>query len=321
MKYRLAVALVLVAAFSATTAAAQQNRRRLAPGVLTTIPSSPLTEETFSGPNPIVELVSLQSLDWSPNFAAKSDTLWEQSKKVILRRPIWNLEFSFKPLRMVHVDVPQRSGVMKNKLIWYMVYRIRYLGKDQSPTPQKDSFGNVTFPSTTPGINDAIRFFPRFTLESREYDKKYLDRIVPAALAPIRARERVGKRIYNSINISSVAMQPTTPEQDNSVWGVVTWEDLDPRIDFFSIYIKGLTNAYKFEDPTGAYQKGDPAGTGRTFVHKHLLLNFSRPGDTIAENEREIHYGVPIKSDPAEQAKMLKLYGLPQRLDHLWIYR
>ncbi len=321
MKFRLFLAVALIAVSSVTTVSAQQKRRKLAPGVLTTIPSSPLTEETYTGPLPIVELVSLSGLDWTPNFDAKSNTLWEQSKHVILRRPVWNLEFSFKPLRMVRVDVPQATGVMQNKLIWYMVYRIRYLGKDQNPTPQEDTFGNVTFPSTTPSITDVMRFFPQFTLESKEYNKNYMDRIIPSAMVPIRARERVGKPIYNSITVSSVAIKPSTAEEDNSVWGVVTWEDLDPRIDFFSIYIKGLTNAYKFEDPAGVYQRGDPAGKGRTYVHKHLLLNFSRPGDTIAEHEREVHYGVPIKTDPAEQAKILNLYGLKQRLDHQWIYR
>ena len=40
------------------------------------------------------------------------------------------------------------------------------------------------------------------------------------------------------------SLKQSTPEEDNSVWGLATWEDVDPRVDFFSVYIKGLTNAY-----------------------------------------------------------------------------
>lgn len=322
MKYRFLFATALLACVLSSTAFGQQKPRKLAPGVLTTIPRSALTEETYSGPLPIVELVSLKTqLDWTPSFTEKSATLWERSKLVVLRRPIWNIEFSFKPLRMVRVDVPQPSGVMKNKLVWYMVYRIRYVGADLDPAPREDRFGNVTYPSTVEGVSGGIRFFPKFTLESKEFKKSYLDRVIPAALGPIAAREKVGKKLYNSITVTSVALQQSSANEDNSIWGVVTWEDVDPRIDFFSVYIKGLTNAYKFADPAGAYNVGDPAGKGRTFTHKHLQLNFWRPGDTIAEHEREIRYGVPIRSDDAEQEKILGVYGLKQRLDHLWIYR
>ena len=42
------------------------------------------------------------------------------------------------------------------------------------------------------------------------------------------------------------------------MWGVATWEYVDPRMDFFSIYVKGLTNAYRFADPPGAYKAGEP---------------------------------------------------------------
>lgn len=321
MNYRFLFAAAVLACMFSSSAFGQQKPRKLAPGVLTTIPPEPLTEETFSGPRPIVELVSVNGLDWTPAFTEKSDTLLEKSKIVVLRRPVWNLEFSFKPLRMVRVDVPQPSGVMKEKLIWYMVYRIRYLGSDLEPAAREDRFGNVTYPSTTPGISDGIRFFPKFTLESKEFDKQYLDRVIPAAMGPIARREKVGKPLYNSITVTSVAMKESTDSVDNSVWGVVTWEDVDPRIDFFSVYVKGLTNAYKFEDPAGAYKPGDPPGAGRTFQHKHLQLNFWRPGDTVAEHEGEIRFGTPIRLDEAEQQKILDIYGLERRLDHLWIYR
>ena len=48
------------------------------------------------------------------------------AKEVILRREVYCFEFSFKPLRQIYIDVPQPNGLLKRKLVWYMVYRIRY---------------------------------------------------------------------------------------------------------------------------------------------------------------------------------------------------
>ena len=39
-----------------------------------------------------------------------------------------------------------------------------------------------------------------------------------------------------------------------------TW--IDPRIDFFSVFVGGLTNAFQFEDVPGGFKPGDPPGTG-----------------------------------------------------------
>ncbi len=56
----------------------------------------------------LVEIVKgLPELDWQPNFEAKSRTVFERSRVVVLRRQVWNLEFAFKPVRTIIVDVPQ----------------------------------------------------------------------------------------------------------------------------------------------------------------------------------------------------------------------
>src|SRR5436853_1092989 len=97
----------------AASATGQERRRQFAPGVLTTIPPAPQAEEMFSGPVPLVELpIAIEGLEYDPKLAAKSRTVFEKSKGVLLRRTIWNLEFSFKPIRMTYVDVPQGSGRM-----------------------------------------------------------------------------------------------------------------------------------------------------------------------------------------------------------------
>ena len=299
-----------------------QPGRQLPPGVLTVIPSDARTKETFTGPLPIVEITKgMANLDWTPNYAPRTDTLLELSKRVVLRRDIWNLEFAFKPLRMIEVDVPQPNGRLERKLVWYLVYRVKYDGFDLRPNPTDDRFGHTTFPTTQPVNVPSRRFFPHFVLESVEYNKAYLDRIIPAAIEPIRRREKIAGRLYNTVEITKVAVELSDERTDRSVWGVATWEDIDPRIDFFSIYIQGLTNAYQFQDPPGAYQPNDPPGSGRTYKFKTLKLNFWRPGDSVLEHEDEIRYGIPVDQNPQRQAEILGKYGQSERLDHLWLYR
>ncbi len=313
---------VLLASFCATLVAQQPPRiRPLAPGVLTVIPVETEPEETFSGPVPIVEVVQgIPNLTWTPNFDAKSNTLEEKAKRAIFRRPVWNLEFAFKPLRMLEVDIPQPTGKMQRKLIWYMVYRVK--NKGYALNPQPEGGNDVHGPHTTQLVNFATRrFFPHFVLRSQDFDKEYLDQIIPAAQAAIQKREKPGVRIQNSVEMTKIKIPLSDDRVDRSVWGVVTWEDVDPRIDYFSIYIRGLTNAFIFADTPGAYQPGDAPGKGRVFRFKTLQLNFWRPGDTSFEHEGEIRFGVPIDSDPIVQQEMLDRFGLEQRLDYRWIYR
>jgi hypothetical protein len=85
--------------------------------------------------------------------------------------------------------------------------------------------------------------------------------------------------------------------------------------------VQGLTNAYQFEDPAGAFKKGDAPGTGRQFTRKTLQLNFWRPGDTVDPHEEEIRFGTRIDPDPADQAKILAEFGIDKPIDYRWLYR
>jgi hypothetical protein len=284
-----------------------------APGIMTVIPTNSLTAETYTGPLMLPEFVQFPGLDWTPNYLPRSQTLLEMSKRTVLRREIWTLEFSFKPLRMMEIDIPQPSGKMQRKLVWYMVYRVRYPGNDLKPEPSKDAYGNVTYPSK--------RFFQHFVLSSHEYQKEYLDRVIPAAREAIAQRERPPATLYNSVEMTNVPIPLSTSEDDVGVWGYVTWMDVDPRMDFFSIDVRGLTNAYQFEDAQGAFQAGDAPLTGRTFRQKTLRLNFWRPGDSVLQHEGEVRFGVPVDDDPAEQQAIIDKFGLQERLDYLWVYR
>lgn len=300
-------------------------------GVVHVIPADVDPEETVTGPVPLVEvLTDVKDLDWSPNFLAQSETLKSMAQQAYLRRPVWTVEFAFKTVRMIEVDVPQPSGKMQRKLIWYLLYRVRNNGYDLNPEPRTDEFGHTLYDPqdvnfrTRPLLGKFV-VFPHFVLHSQEFNKEYLDRVIPAAQRAIQQREdpnhELGEKIYNSIEITRVPIPLSDDRVKHSIWGVATWEDVDPRIDFFSVFVRGLSNSYQFEDPEGAYQPGAEPGSGRILRFKTLQLNFWRPGDTVLEHEREIRFGVPIDPDPALQQQILAKYGLSERLDHLWVYR
>jgi hypothetical protein len=349
--------MAVVLALAGSPAVAQRTARQFAPGVLTTIAPAPQAQEMYSGPLPLVEVpIAIKDLQYEPKLAAISSTVFERSQNALLRRVIWNLEFSFKPMRMIQVDVPQASGRMQRQLVWYMVYRVRNLGDHLKPkgliTPEllasdeeKDPSDEVVqllednlqtkelyerFKELTDEVEvfgrktTELRFFPHFVLHSTEYKKEYLDRVIPAAIGPIKAREFPGRPdqvLHNSLTISEVAIPKSDENNDNSVWGVVTWTDIDPRIDYFTVFVQGLTNAYQFEDPAGGFKTGDSPGTGRKLMRKTLQLNFWRPGDTIDPHEEEIHFGCRLDPDPAEQQKILAQYGIEKAVDHVWVYR
>ncbi len=95
------------------------------------------------------------------------------------------------------------------------------------------------------------------------------------------------------------------------VWGVATWEDVDPRLDFVSVEVYGLTNAFQ--------QDGE--GDDAPYRRKALQLNFYRPGDTINQTDDQIRFGVPAFENEQEQAYFLKQYDLTERLDYRWLFR
>ena len=152
-----------------TAADELRSPRRLAPWVMTVIPPEPKESETFSGPRELVEIVhGMDDLDWTPNYAAKSETLREMAKEVVFRRSIWQLEFSFKPLRMTHVELPSARGARQRELVWYLVYKVKNTGYHLRPEAQEDRWGHKTF--TSEAVDYPVRFFPKLVLRSAGSD-------------------------------------------------------------------------------------------------------------------------------------------------------
>lgn len=256
--------------------------RSLAPGVLVTIDPMRKIEETVSRH----DVVGLLAID--PKF--------DWARDIDFRRDVWVLKFQFKPMRMISVDVPQPSGYMQRKLIWYMVYVVTNTGKVMHPVredvPYETTEKKERYKVET--VDQPVRFTPEFLLEGHQrleklegFTKVYPDRVIPVAMGPIRMREDPRRKFLTSVEMCrEIAV-------GESLWGVATWEDLDPRIVRFSVYVFGLTNAYQWKDEPGEYKPGESPLVGRKLYKKALKLNFWRPGDQYFEHEEEIRFGVP----------------------------
>ncbi|MEM8681232.1 MAG: hypothetical protein AAGF97_17940, partial [Planctomycetota bacterium] len=217
--------LILAALLLPATRAFAQQLPNLAPGVLRIVESAPEERDTATGPAPLLELAA-QAPDWQPNYAAGSETLLAIANQVTLRRTVWQLEFAYKPMRMITIG---------NQRIWYLVYRVTNPGRHLRPSPNPDSFGHDKY--SVELVSKSVRFTPTFHLQSYEFDQQYRDQILPAAVERIHKIEiRDPKiRLYDSVSISSQPILPSTSTEDNSLWGVATWVGVDPRIDFFSV--------------------------------------------------------------------------------------
>ena len=276
--------------------------QKLAPDALEIIPSLPQQGDTALGPVDLPLVSKYPELAWDPNYLPVTSTLIGKSKDVIFRNEVYALEFAFKPVRMIQVN---------DKIVWYLLYRVRNVGGDLRPEPSKDSYGNEIYSDPKAVSTQWVRFFPTFVLNSINAGREYMDVINPAAQAMIAAKERVGQPVYNSIEMQQKKIQLSSEADNHEVWGVAIWEDIDPRTTFFTVRVKGLTNAQKLESRAGRID----------YLQKTLVLHFSRPGDDVDQLEDTIRYGVPAIDDPERQKYVLDQYGLQERLDYLWIYR
>jgi hypothetical protein len=298
--------------------------RAAAPGVETTIAPDYDTGATFSRHDVVEVLAS------DPDFGERPYSKGHSpAKDAVFARNIWCLEISFKPMRMMSVDVPATDGRFDRKMIWYLLYRIKNSGKVVARTVT----GEGEVKSELVDSKQPIMFVPRFWLESWDTGKAYPDRVIPVALPEIEKREDATRRLFNAKELlpeapsrllNSIEMErdipPSPAGQDLGIWGVATWEDIDPTTDHFSVYIQGLTNAYQWvdakENDQYVYKKGDPLGTGRKLSQKTLRLNFWRPSDKFYEHENEIRFG--YREHPG-----IERFGLKpeEQVDYLWLYR
>jgi hypothetical protein len=294
--------------------------RKLATGVLITVPPDQNAGDMTIGPQDMDFVSTHPELEWGPptfpegkpNTFAKSDTLLEMGRAVTLRHPIYALEFSFKPMRLIEGRVAGPTGMMEDALVWYMVYRVRYMGGDLLPNEEKIEAGTGVPNEPKRAVFDSVRFLPRFTLIAPELNQQYDSQVISTVTGAIENRERVGKPLLDYMQISEQPIKATSEDADNSVWGVATWAGVDPRIDAFYVDIRGLTNAF---------QREINSENAEVYRRKTLRLYFWKPGDTVDQTADRIQLGIPSFESPTRQLEILKLFKVNEPLDHSWIYR
>lgn len=286
------VIAALVAAACGVAAAAQPTGyRQLAPGVLTVIPADRSGDDALLRAD-IPEITEgLVDLAWEPKQSPVGATLVEQGRNRDFPRDIWALEFAFKPPRQIDVDVPARDFRMQRKRVWYLVYRVKNTGARRIVMADGDA---TRLRSET--VEKPVRFLPHFVLESVEGLSKqegslafraYLDRVVPGAVAAIREREDARIDLHDSARMTERDLAPGEER-----WGVAVWEDVDPRIDYFSIYVRGLTNAIRWRPRADAAFAADSVpAAGEEHVLESLRLDFWRPGDDSTSLAEEMSVG------------------------------
>lgn len=290
-----------------TNPSSAASPRDFAPGIETVIASTVDPADTVT-PHEMVEIRADASLEWTPKLLADR-TLYQDAAAARFKRDVWALEFGFKPLRMIRMIDP--SAASGQRFVWYLVYRVKNTGKALQPTASEDdgAFAGVEVAS------GPIRYVPHMVLQGHDTApgggkiyRAYLDQAMPEAVPAIRNRETPGRELYTT---TSMPLKPLAEGEER--WGVAVWSEIDPEIDFFSVYARGLTNAYDWTNPPGVYAAGDAPGKGREFVRKTLQLNFWRPGDRFLQHENEVRYGTaPGKAS---------LYGVDKGVDYRWVYR
>lgn len=272
-------------------AAQPTGYRRVAPGVITVIPSDRSGDDALLRADIPEITVGLSDLAWEPKQAPVGATLVGQGRTIDFSRDVWCLEFAFKPPRQIDVDVPARDLKMQRKRLWYLLYRVKNVGGRRIVMED----GDATRLSSE-AVSKPVRFLPHLVLESTEglssaegalAYRAYLDRLVPNAVAAIRDREDPRLDLHDSARMSQSDLAPGEER-----WGVATWEDVDPRIDFFSIYVRGLTNAIRWRPRADASFGPDSVpAAGEEHVLESLRLDFWRPGDDAVDPEEVASIG------------------------------
>ena len=216
-------------------------------------------------------------------------------------------EIQFKPVRMVRMPVvdPQ-TGTTSRELVWYMVWRL--IQRDYTELAgegQADLLTKLSDPDHDPeNLIDPVRagslLIPRFTLrvDDQGAETEHLDELNLEIQQAVFMRE-FGRRgsslkLHNSVEAIEEASDPVRtigPEADpnpleKATYGVAVWRNVDPRTDYFTISMAGLTNAYRISSDASGNQ---------IIETKVVQQRFARPGDEFLQDEQEFRVeGKPV---------------------------
>jgi hypothetical protein len=167
------------------------------------------------------------------------------------KQGIWVLDFAFRPVRVIQVDMPNKG----RRYIHYLYFQVsNHTGKPRMFVPQ---FSLVT------DTNKRIEASP-----------------VPKAVELIQAREDPAIPLLGEVNTMGIVPVSSKPGIDDAVFGVATFEGVDPNADKFSVYVRGLSDGYQEVPATGDSKP--------VTKYKTLRIDFIRRGDKFDLKDREI---------------------------------
>lgn len=215
--------------------------------------------EDDSRPEPIPEFALDRTLKTVPVARDRVHYNVQMVNTALLPRDkqgIWVLDFAFKPLRIVTVDIPGKG----RRQIHYLYYKV----VNRTGKPRM--------------------FVPQFIMVNEE-QHKIEDEVIPKAIPIIQKREDPSIPLLGAVDIIGMILPSTKPHVDDAVYGVACWDRWDPKADRYSIYVRGLSDGFK-EIP------GKDGGKTVT-VYKTLRIDFIRRGDPLNLNEKEIQLADP----------------------------
>jgi hypothetical protein len=172
------------------------------------------------------------------------------------KQGIWVLDFAFKPLRIVTVDIPGKG----RRQIHYLYYKV----VNRTGKPRM--------------------FVPQFLMVN-ENQQKFEDEVIPQAIPVIQRREEPSIPVLGAVDVIGMLPPSTKPNVDDAIFGAACWDRWDRKSDRFSIYVRGLSDGYK-EIPSES--GGKPVAR-----YKTLRIDFIRRGDEHNISEKEIQLADP----------------------------
>jgi hypothetical protein len=171
------------------------------------------------------------------------------------REGIYVLNFAFKPMRMIELEVPGKG----RRRIHYLYYRI--VNRTGKP----------------------VRFVPQFTLVT-DAGHRHEDVVIPQAVKLIQAKEAPEIPLLGATTSTGTLAPSTSETVDEAVFAVAVWDTVDFGADRFQIYVRGLSDGYQVVK--------DPEGKEIT-RYKALRIDFLRHGDEVNPSGREITLSDP----------------------------
>jgi hypothetical protein len=321
---KLTVALIalFVVASGQVLAQPATEPRPLAPGVLKSMPPQLDARDSFT---PAMMVPGLTATKFEGNFTPNAATLQGQSNDVFLFRNVWHHDFATLGLRQIQLGFRNPEGQVVVKHFWYLVYRVRDLGKSLSYEEVVEETGfeqtkkQLQRDTLAGGEVNGTRITPQFSLEGwvlkgeDQYERvAYADQYLPLVAREIQKLEDPNQRLYNKFEIRDIDIPRATADSADGVWGVAVWEDVNPDLDFVSVYARGLTNAYQIHQAAN----GDLSLKSKT-----LQINFWRPGDRTRQILDKVRYGIPLVDNPVEQTQICRHYQLPGPQVRAYLYQ